>query len=86
MNQHTFTIQLERTGEQEPIDGGVVTFYGEDYDSFDDNDALPKLLPGGDGPERLDLSLPGFIRWRGILMPASEFKSLRVTLVAKSKA
>lgn len=73
------------TGEQEFIDGGMVTFRGEDYDAFDEAQALPKLLPAGGGPEELDLSLPGFIRWRGVLIPADKFERLEVTLVSKSR-
>lgn len=82
---HTFRVELERTGEHEPIDGGTVTFTGEDYDAFDEKDALPKLLPGGGGPEELDLSLGGYVRWRGVLMPAGDFRQLRLSLVSKSK-
>ena len=82
---HTFQVHIERSGNAEPIDGGTVTFLGEDYDAFTEAEALKRLLPGGGGPEELDLSLPGFVRWRGTLMPASEFQRLDLTLVVQGK-
>jgi len=84
MTQHTFRVTIERTGEAQDLDGGLVTFTGEDYEGFGEAQALTRLMPGGGGPEELDLSLPGFVRWRGILMPAADFRRLEVTLVAKS--
>lgn len=85
MTKHLFRIQLERTGDAEPIDGGTIEFTGRDYDAFDEAQALVALLPGGDGPEQLDLSLPGFVRWRGVLIPADKFERLEVTLVTKNR-
>lgn len=84
MTVHTFEIKLHRVGEQEPIHGGHITFTGEDYDDFDETQALERIVPGGEGPETLDTTtVPGFIKWRGILMPASEFKLLEVNLISK---
>ena len=83
MTQHTFRVELERK-DSEPIDGGLVTFQGESYDGFGEAEALAAIMPGG-GSETLDLSLSGFVRWRGVLMPASEFKRLSVTLVSKGQ-
>lgn len=85
MNQHTFRIELERTGETEPLDGGTITVTGRDYDAYDEHDALADLMSGS-LPEQLDLTLPGFVRWRGHLMPAGDFRRLSLTLVAKAKA
>lgn len=84
MNQHTFRVELERTGEQELIDGGTITVTGKDYDSYDEDAALADLM-AGNLPEGLDLSLTGFIRWRGVLMPAGDFRRLTLTLVSKAK-
>lgn len=84
MTTHTFRIELDRT-DRDPIDGGTVTFEGRDYDTFDEAQALQALLPGGDGPEQLDLSVPGFVRWRGVLIPADKFERLEVTMVSKSR-
>lgn len=85
MNKHLFTIRIERTGEAEAIDGGTIEFTGRDYDTFDETAALTAILPGGDGPEHLDLSIEGFVRWRNEFIPASDFRRLSVTLVSKSR-
>lgn len=84
MTNHTFRVELERSGEQEPIDGGLVTFHGESYESFGEAEALQKIMPGGGASETLDLSLPGFVRWRGVLMPAADLRQVRVSLVSKA--
>lgn len=82
---HQFKVNLHRKGNDEPIDGGEITFHGEDYHGFTEAEALPRILPGGDHADTLDVSLPGFVRWRGILMPAAEFERLELQLVAMSK-
>ena len=84
MNQHTFRVELERTGESEPLDGGTLTVTGKDYDGYDEDSALADLMAGS-LPEQLDLSLSGFVRWRGHLMPAGDFRRLSLSLVAKAK-
>lgn len=84
MTTHKFAIEIERAGNAAPVTD-TVTFAGRDYDTFDEAQALTALLPGGDGPEQLDLSLPGFVRWRGVLIPADKFERLQVTLVSKSR-
>lgn len=86
MTKHLFTIQLERTGDAESIDGGTIEFTGRDYDTLTEADALAAILPDGDGPEHLDLSTPGFVRWRNEFIPASEFRRLSVTLVMKDRS
>lgn len=82
---HTIQVTLERRGEAGPIDGGVIVVEGKDYDTFDDNAALTAILPGGDAPYQLDLSIDGYVRWRNTIMPASEFLSLQATIIAKSR-
>lgn len=82
---HQFRVTIHRKGNPEPIEGGTATFEGRDYDSFTEAQALQAILPGGDAPEQLDLSLPGFVRWRNILVPATEFERLEITLVAKGR-
>lgn len=84
MNQHTFIIELERTGESEPLNGGTITIHDKDYDAYDEAQALEDLMSGG-LPERLDFSTPGYVRWRGHLMPAGDFRRLTLTLVSKAK-
>jgi len=84
MSKHAFQVTLRRRGDADPIDGGTVTFTGEDYATFGEGDALPRLMPGGGGPEQIDLGTPGFLRWRGILLPTSDFEQLEVRLTSKS--
>lgn len=85
MIEHLFRLEIKRRAELVPIDAGTITFHGQDYETFDESAALQALMPGGDGPETLDVSLPGFIRWRGVLLPASDFEQLTVTLVSKTR-
>lgn len=61
MSKHMFQVTLQRK-DGDLIDGGMVTFEDKDYDTFDDSQALQAILPGGGGPEELDLSLSGYIR------------------------
>lgn len=84
MDQHTFRVELERTGETEPLDGGIITIAGQEYDGYDETQALEALLSGS-LPEQLHFNPPGFVRWRGILMPASDFRRLTLTLTSKAK-
>lgn len=80
---HGVLVTINRKDGQE-IDGGIVKFYGEDYDAFTEADAIRALMPNGSHDEKLNLD-NNMLLFRGIMLPISDFGQLTVQIVEKSR-
>jgi len=82
--RHTLAVTLN-LADGETLLPAHVTVQGYPYELTDDQ-ALDLLLPGGDAPTTLDFqSVPGFVRFGAVMVPADRFRSLSVTVIAKSQ-
>lgn len=82
--RHTIAVVLNLAGGEtlEPVQ---VDVEGEPHE-LTDAQALDLVLPGGSAPTTLDFeSVPGFVRFGAVIVPADRFRSLAATVIASSK-
>jgi hypothetical protein len=82
--QHTIQLTLN-LAEGETITPEPVVIHGQPYELTNEM-ALSLFLPEGTAPTKLDFtSVPGFIRFGAVMVPADRFRSLTATVVAASR-
>lgn len=83
-NRHTIAVTLN-LADGETLSPAPVTVEGQPY-GLTDEQALDLLLPGGAAPVTLDFaSVPGFVRFGAVIVPAERFRSLSATVIASSR-
>lgn len=79
MTKHTVRVTFERDDRDDPIDAGAHTFYGEDYEAFDDAAARAALVNEG----LLEIG-PDLVTFGGTIVPTAKLDRIRVEIAAKS--
>jgi hypothetical protein len=78
---HTVRVTFHRDDRSEPIEAGVVTFRGEDYEGFTERAARERLVANGDlviGPD--------LVTFGGTIAPLARIDRVVVEVMEKSRS
>jgi len=82
--RHTIAVTLN-LADGETVQPAPVTVEGQPY-VLNEAQALDLLLPGGGAPTTLDfVSVPGFVRFGAVMVPADRFRSLSASVISASQ-
>lgn len=80
MTTHTVRVLFVRDDRPEPVEAGLHTFRGEDYELFDERAARERLIADGDlviGAE--------IVTFAGTIVPTSQVDRIAIEIVAKGR-